>query len=267
MVTLKEIRYDRTSVHQIRMEECMQHRVQMPAVRRHLCTFLVPGGVTLVLEHVEGTTMSDYAKANHPIPKELLAKWAAQLSVTLMALHQHSVVFMDLTSKNILVSNQDIKLIDFGLATDASRSFTGIPSRSFVGTAYYAAPEIAKDILESQFNTSFVRPSVDWYALGVVLYRAATRKHLYGIKEIKHLYTQNRSLAKRTLFQRIQLGVEIAEEDRNGREDLMDYIQSITAIDPAQRLGTTTESYHTILGNPIFKEHPNLKRLVGIPSL
>lgn len=267
-VTLKVINYDRTSYHLLRLEECMHHKVTLPTIRQHLCTFLIDNGVVMVLEYVEGTTLAAYAKEHHPIPTELLTKWAAQLSVTLLALHQHSVVYMDLTPKNILVSaGQDIKLIDFGLATDPSKTFQGIPTNCLIGTAYYAAPETTNDVLMERFNVSYVRPSSDWYSLGIVLYRAATRKHLYEIKALKQMYRQNRVATRRTLYERIQLGLQIADEDRRGREELMDFITAITVIDPAQRLGTSPESYPRILSSSIFRYHPNLKRLVGIPSL
>jgi serine/threonine protein kinase len=267
-VTLKVISYDHTSYNRLRLEECMQHRVTLPTIRKHLCTFLIDNGAVMVLEYVEGMTMAAYAKEYHPVPKALLTKWAAQLSVTLMALHLRSVAYMDLTPNNILVSAcLDIKLIDFGLATDPSKTFHGISTNGLIGTAYYAAPETTKDVLIQRSDVSFVRLSSDWYSLGIVLYRAATRKHLYDFKVLKQMCRQNHELANRTLYERIQLGLQITDEDRSGREELTDFITAITVINPVERLGTSPESYPRILTNPIFKDHPNLKRLVGMPSL
>jgi hypothetical protein len=74
----------------------------------------------------------------------------------------------------------------------------------------------------------------------------------------------NQGKALTILFGRIQEGVQITADDRTGREELMDFIASITVTDPEQRLGTSAESYHKILSSPIFRDHADLKQLIGI---
>lgn len=266
-VALKIMRAKADQIARIRMEECLQHQVRLPTIREHYCTFLMENAVVLVMEYVDGMTLSEYVKTHHPVSHELLKKWAAQLAVTLIALHQRSIVFVDLKPKNILVTKDgNIKLIDFGISTPADLPLEGLKTipNMLHGTPYYSAPETTKDFLARRQDVSYFRPSSDWYALGVVLYRAATRKHLYGIRELKSMQPYNRGKAMTTLFGRIQEGVQITEEDRAGREELMGFIASITVTDPEQRLGTTAESYHKILSSPIFEDHADLRRLIGI---
>jgi serine/threonine-protein kinase len=269
-VALKSIIRAKTDLARIRMEECLQHQLRLPTIREHYCTYLMENRVVLVMEYVDGMTLSQYVKAHHPVSHDLLKKWAAQLAVTLIALHQRSIVFVDLKPKNILVTKDgNIKLIDFGLSTPADLPLEGLKTipNLLHGTPYYSAPETTKDFLAKRQDVTYYRPSSDWYALGVVLYRAATRKHLYGIKELnkmRRMQPHNQGKALTILFGRIQEGVQITADDRTGREELMDFIASITVTDPEQRLGTSAESYHKILSSPIFRDHADLKQLIGI---
>lgn len=263
MVALKVLKSDKIDIVRIRTEECLQHRANLSTIRKHFCTYIYKDDIVLVMEHVDGMTLKEFAKAYQPVPDILLKKWAAQLSVSLMALHLHSVVLIDLTLKNILITTDglDIKVIDFGLAGDP-KIFRPGQTDKLTGTAYYTSPENALAFLYRQTPGVYVNPSSDWYTLGTILFRVATNQHLYNYKNLKALSNHSNSLALHLLFERIRTGFIIEEEDWLDHEELMAFIKSITVVDVKKRLGTTPESYDTILSSPIFKDYRSLNDLL-----
>jgi serine/threonine protein kinase/tetratricopeptide (TPR) repeat protein len=90
----------------------------------------------------------------------------AQLSQALLALHGANKVHRDIKPSNVMVTRQGrAVLLDFGFITDrTSRGHT--TAGIVVGTADYMAPE--------QAAGKAVTTAADWYAVGVVLYRALT---------------------------------------------------------------------------------------------
>ena len=93
--------------------------------------------------------------------KENVVKfYAAQITIALGYLHMKGIVHRDLKLENILLdTNGFIKIIDYGLAKmldDKQQANT------FCGTPEYLAPEI---ISESGHDKS-----VDWWALGIIMY-------------------------------------------------------------------------------------------------
>lgn len=262
-VTLKVLR-QRKDLIAIRAEECLQHRVRLSSIRKHYCTYVHKGTVVLVMEHIKGVTLQEYSSFNSPIPDNLLKKWAAQLSVALMALHLNSVVMMDMAPKNLLVTKNrlNIKIIDFGLARDPTIYRFGRVD-SYAGTPYFASPENAHQYLVFSQKSKFAKQSSDWYALGVILHLISTTKELYNYPFIQELSNQKHALAMQVLFGNISRGFKIDENDRLGREDLMDFIESITKVDAELRLGTTPETFEKILDSPLFADFGTLKDFIN----
>jgi len=95
-----------------------------------------------------------------------------QLAQALQILHTAHKVHRDIKPSNILVTAEGrVVLLDFGFIIDTvSRGHT--TAGIVVGTADYMAPE--------QAAGKPVQSSADWYALGVVLYRALTGKLPYS---------------------------------------------------------------------------------------
>ena len=87
----------------------------------------------------------------------------------------NNFVHRDLKPENILIkfidnnqTNFDIKLSDFGLATNEIKS--SIHSFSMVGTSNYMAPEIES----FKYNNKS-----DLWSLGVILYELFTNKYIF----------------------------------------------------------------------------------------
>ncbi|MEM7583662.1 MAG: protein kinase [Acidobacteriota bacterium] len=121
----------------------------------------------LVMEYVEGRTLRQVMDQFGAIPESLLQALAIQITAALDAVHQVGAIHRDLKPTNILLTpDYRVKLSDLGIAhiSGDGSSLTG--SGMFLGTFNYSAPE--------QLQGRRPSPATDLYALGVVLYEAAT---------------------------------------------------------------------------------------------
>jgi serine/threonine protein kinase len=124
-----------------------------------------------VLEHLQGKTLTGYLEAApNGLPLEQALFIVRSLAGALDYLHRCNVVHMDIKPENILFrypllpgNRIEPVLIDFGVACEAGQPDKG-------GTPRYRAPE---RILVSNAQA---HPSMDIYALGVVLYKMLTGK-------------------------------------------------------------------------------------------
>lgn len=102
--------------------------------------------------------------------KENRAKfYAAELILAIDHLHQNGIVYRDLKPQNIMLDNEGhIKLTDFGLS---KANFVDSQNNTICGTIKYIAPET---ISGNKYNHT-----VDWWSLGIILYRMLTGKLPY----------------------------------------------------------------------------------------
>lgn len=117
----------------------------------------------LVLEHVPGRTLHQYAAEDHPSPREA-ARLVAELAHAVAYLHAEGVIHQDIKPRNIVLdAGGRPRLIDFGLARLRNAWSDGwdVPTG---GTPQFMAPEQARG------ETRRVGPASDIFALGAVLY-------------------------------------------------------------------------------------------------
>lgn len=132
------------------------------------------GALYLVMEWLEGRTLSaEFARSGRMEPGRML-RVAAQVCGSLDEAHQNGVVHRDLKPANIFlcdgVGQEDfVKVLDFGIAKvvrGEGMDSTLTHGREVLGTPAYMAPEQAK--------RGQVGPATDLYALGVILYKGLT---------------------------------------------------------------------------------------------
>lgn len=121
----------------------------------------------IIMEFVEGTTLSEALVRQARFSAEQAVKIAVQICEVLEEAHQLGIIHRDLKPSNIMLNERGVRVLDFGVAkvlvtpdTTATHATTG--SGQIVGTPRYMSPE--------QCLGQRVGARSDLYSLGVVLY-------------------------------------------------------------------------------------------------
>ncbi len=121
----------------------------------------------IIMEFVEGTTLSEALVCQTRFSAEQAVKIAVQICEVLEEAHQLGIIHRDLKPSNIMLNERGVRVLDFGVAkvlvtpdTTATHATTG--SGQIVGTPRYMSPE--------QCLGQRVGARSDLYSLGVVLY-------------------------------------------------------------------------------------------------
>jgi serine/threonine protein kinase len=127
----------------------------------------------LVMEYVEGTTLSRLAADRGGLPPEEAAAIVRQAAEALHVAHEAGIVHRDVKPSNLIVApDGTTKLTDFGIArgdADDTLTATGI----LTGSPAYIAPEVA--------SGSLATPASDIWSLGGSLYQALTGRPPYDL--------------------------------------------------------------------------------------
>ncbi|MEO6987805.1 MAG: Stk1 family PASTA domain-containing Ser/Thr kinase [Aquihabitans sp.] len=129
------------------------------------------GTYYIVMEFVDGQTVSELLRADGSIPTQKAARIAADVAGALGYAHQKGVVHRDVKPGNVLIAKDgEVKVADFGIARalTATSEENLTQTGSVMGTATYFSPE--------QAQGKPVDPRSDLYSLGVVLYEMASGK-------------------------------------------------------------------------------------------
>jgi tRNA A-37 threonylcarbamoyl transferase component Bud32/HEAT repeat protein len=144
------------------------------------------GSVYFVMEFLEGETLDDLMRKRQPMQVPLLLHVFGQVGKALAAAHAKRIVHRDLKPANVfVVAREDnpyfIKLLDFGIAQlRGAGAVQGLTmAGSVMGTPQYMSPE--------QISGGTVDARSDVWALGVMLYRAATGQAPFKGEEFAEL--------------------------------------------------------------------------------
>ena len=129
--------------------------------------------VALIFDYVEGATLSDTLKRKGSLPIDDVRRIGERLLNGLAALHAAHLIHRDVTPDNIVLGDEGAVLIDYGAMGELkqrSRFAQTTVGGDFAGKFLYAAPEQVSGAPQSS--------AVDIWALGAVLYEAATGQRL-----------------------------------------------------------------------------------------
>ena len=102
-----------------------------------------------------------------PLPEDAILRLARDIAAALNFAHRQGVIHRDLKPDNVLLrSDGAAVLTDFGIARAVSGYVASTGVNMTIGTPHYLSPE--------QAQGRHVDQRVDFYALGVTLYKAAT---------------------------------------------------------------------------------------------
>ena len=122
----------------------------------------------IIMEFIEGITLSEALAREERFSPERAVKIAIQICEVLTEAHQVGIIHRDLKPANIMLNERGAFVLDFGVAkvlatsTDATASHASTGSGQVLGTPRYMSPE--------QCLGQKLGPRSDLYSLGVVLY-------------------------------------------------------------------------------------------------
>jgi eukaryotic-like serine/threonine-protein kinase len=138
-------------------------RVRHPTIVPIHDVFFIDDDPWIVMEYINGRSLHDIIKEEETLDERFIARIGLQVLRGLMAVHRAGVVHRDVKPANILVADESVFLVDFGIARIAGDPT--LTRQSIVGTPDFLAPE--------RFKPGYkVGPPADIWALGVTLYYA-----------------------------------------------------------------------------------------------
>jgi len=176
------------------------------------------------MEYFPSHSLADELDKGVPADMRRMVKILRDLCSGMVTAQQVNVVHRDLKPANLLINeNDEVKIVDFGLAAAAS-SMDGRITKTgvLVGTPTYMAPEQARgEDIDSR---------TDIYSLGVIMYRIFTGRPPYDEKDpmstlLKHV--EGKAAAPRSINPAIPLNLEAV-------------IQKAMKVDQEQRYQTFT---------------------------
>src|SRR5690625_2056167 len=97
----------------------------------------------IAMEYVAGPTLAEQVELHGPFDGSALVAFAAGMAEALVVIHDAGVVHRDMTSRNVLLSEQGPRVVDFGIArTQTSTTLTA--TATVLGTRGSLAPEVSR---------------------------------------------------------------------------------------------------------------------------
>jgi serine/threonine protein kinase len=134
--------------------------------------------VWMAMEFVKGITVRHLLRTR-PISPFFTLSLSKQLCHALRHAHTHGVIHHDLKPGNVLIdTNNQAKIIDFGIAKVRDFSYTITRPGEMLGTPHYMAPEQLLHPRDCDYR-------IDIYALGVMMYQLITGELPFADNEQK----------------------------------------------------------------------------------
>lgn len=132
-----------------------------------------------IFEYMEHNLYHLMRERQRPFSEGEIRSFMSQMLQGLAHMHRNGYFHRDLKPENLLVTNDVLKIADFGLARELSSM---PPYTEYVSTRWYRAPEV---LLQSSSYT----PAIDMWAVGAILAELFTLSPIFpGDSEIDQLY-------------------------------------------------------------------------------
>ncbi|XP_057965208.1 serine/threonine-protein kinase MHK isoform X1 [Malania oleifera] len=132
-----------------------------------------------IFEYMEYNLYQIMKERRRHFSEEEIRRFMSQVLQGLAHMHKNGYFHRDLKPENLLVTNDVIKIADFGLAREVSLT---PPYTDYVSTRWYRAPEV---LLQSSMYT----PAIDMWAVGAILAELFTLFPIFpGESEIDQFY-------------------------------------------------------------------------------
>jgi serine/threonine protein kinase len=191
----------------------------------------VDGHFFLVMEFVEGITLSSLVRRVGPLDVANSCDIVRQAAVALQHVHEHGLVHRDVKPSNLMLTTTGVvKLLDLGLArlhADTSGDGDATASGQIIGSADYMAPEQASDPRATDARA-------DLYSLGCTLYFFLAGMPPFGDRP-------NRTLLQKVMAHANEDAVPIDKLRADVPGPLTAILKRMLAKNPADRVATAAE--------------------------
>lgn len=140
---------------------------QLPNIVHIYDSFVYNCTAYIIMDYVEGKTLKDILKERGPLPYEEVIKYVVPVLNVLQKVHEEGIIHRDIAPDNIKVNGDEVTLLDFGAARNATTGNS--KSLSVIVKSGYA-PE------EQYRSRGDQGPWTDVYAMAAVIYHLITGK-------------------------------------------------------------------------------------------
>ncbi|XP_062621561.1 calcium-independent protein kinase C-like isoform X2 [Saccostrea cucullata] len=198
----------------------------------HSC-FQTRDRLFFVMEYVNGGDLMFQIQRARKFDEPRARFYAAEVTLALMFLHRNGIIYRDLKLDNILLDAEGhCKIADFGMCKEGM--FESKVTQTFCGTPDYIAPEILQEL---DYDAS-----VDWWALGVLMYEMMAGQPPFEADNEEDLFE---SILHDDVLYPVWLSKEAVQ-----------ILRGFMTKNPAKRLGCVKDhgGEKGILTNPFFHE-------------
>ncbi len=181
-------------------EAALVGRLKHPNVVQIYDAVVDPVESYLVMEHVNGSTLRPYCRADQLLPLELIVEIGFKCAMALGYVYRQGLIHRDVKPANLLavINNgniTDVKISDFGSALNMASEITQVYR---VGSLAYMSPE--------QLDGSTLDCRADMYSLGAVLYHLIAGRPMFDSTSQSAMMNQIYT-AEPTLLSALRSGV------------------------------------------------------------
>ena len=169
-----------------------------------------------VIEFVRGGDLMYHMQRRSRLTEPEAQFYSAEISLALDFLHMRGIIYRDLKLDNVLIDHEGhIKLTDYGMCKEGMKK--GDKTSTFCGTPSYISPELLRN---DPYDFS-----VDWWALGVLLYEMLAGKSPFDGNE-----PSEEALFQTILEKTIRIPRSLSVRAQN-------ILRAFLKKDPSERLG------------------------------